>query len=270
MRTICCVFSGRKDRMTLTMKYLNQALDKNIFDEIHLWDYTRSLDDEAWIKTLTGDRIKIMTPKDKGDKWREPWFHYGESEYENDIIFKIDDDMVFINVENLKLLKKNAIEHRDNNSVYMFIPAMINSISGNNLLQYNVNLPTSGRSGNIDFASDMWGMFHGDLAFKQHLWFLINHAKVGIIDKIIRHQGDLHTHICVTSGKKIQMLRGYITRDDWHDEIVNTKTLTRDKNIHNIILPIFGGSHLTFGSQEKYMNTKLLLEMYEILSKNYS
>jgi hypothetical protein len=265
MKTYCIIFAGRKDRMELTMNYIQRALDETIFDEVHLWNYTRSLDDEAWVRSLESDKIKIFDVADKKDKWREVWGHYDAATHKDDVFFKIDDDMVHIDLESLTTLKKITMAKGDN--FHLAVPVILNSMSD----KVNLSVPHRNRipvlsANDIDFSSRGWGVCHGKEAEMLHYYFLSASEKFGVKvpDAVVPLRQSLHTHIAAFKGARFEYIQEYISRDDWHDEIVNTVTLTNDKKIDNWIIPTFGGCHLSFGSQDPWMNISHLLELYRV------
>lgn len=46
---ILVTFAGRQKRMEILTQYVRRALDLGIIDEWHVWDFTRSADDHAWV-----------------------------------------------------------------------------------------------------------------------------------------------------------------------------------------------------------------------------
>ena len=50
---IISIFSGRKSNIEILKKYLQKALDLNIIDEVHFWNYTRNSNDEYYLKTIS-------------------------------------------------------------------------------------------------------------------------------------------------------------------------------------------------------------------------
>jgi len=265
MNTYCIIFAGRKDRMELTMNYINEALNEGIFDEVHLWDYTRSLDDEAWVRSLAADKIKIFDVKVKKDNWREVWGHYDSDIHKDDIFFKIDDDMVHINLCSLRVLKNIVAMNGD--KFHMAVPVILNSMTDKVNLEvpHRTSIPALSATG-IDYASTGWGVCHGKEAEMLQYYFLTADTKFKIRrpDAPIRWRQSLHTHIAAFRGSRFGPIQKYIPNIDWHDENVNTTILTKDNNIDNIIIPEFGGCHLSFGSQDPWMNIKHLLDLYRV------
>jgi hypothetical protein len=57
---IITVFAGRKQNLNILSKYLNKALELNIIQEVHYWNFTRQSDDEIYLKEISNyKRLKI-------------------------------------------------------------------------------------------------------------------------------------------------------------------------------------------------------------------
>lgn len=50
---IISIFSGRKPNIEILKKYLTKALELNIINEVHFWNYTRNSYDEDYLKTIS-------------------------------------------------------------------------------------------------------------------------------------------------------------------------------------------------------------------------
>lgn len=51
-KTILTVFSGRYDRMKVLIQYLQKAIALDLIQEVHLWNYTRKIADEYYIRSI--------------------------------------------------------------------------------------------------------------------------------------------------------------------------------------------------------------------------
>ena len=103
-KVILTIFAGRKYYLEILFQYLDILINNDKLHEVHLWNYARSDTDDVWLKSLNKNKYTIFEPKNKnGVKtgWGEYYDYYGnQAEYnENDIIFKCDDDIVFIDIE---------------------------------------------------------------------------------------------------------------------------------------------------------------------------
>ncbi len=46
---ILVTFAGRQKRMEILTKYIRKAINDGIIDEWHIWDFTRSAQDNEWV-----------------------------------------------------------------------------------------------------------------------------------------------------------------------------------------------------------------------------
>jgi|LakMenE18May11ns_1017448.scaffolds.fasta_scaffold9806418_1 hypothetical protein len=53
---IISVFSGRKNNIEVQRLYLQKALDLKIIDEVHYWNFTRNVDDDTYMKSISNLR----------------------------------------------------------------------------------------------------------------------------------------------------------------------------------------------------------------------
>ena len=53
MKNIISIFAGRQKNLEILKKYLDKALELNIIDEVHIWNYTRNETDEKYIKSIS-------------------------------------------------------------------------------------------------------------------------------------------------------------------------------------------------------------------------
>ena len=96
MVNILTVFAGRKPNLEILIKYLTKALSLKILDEVHLWNNTKTIYDEEYLKTVSnlkrtnsvaaGKYIKIFTPIVNGS------FSF-KAIANNDIHIRIDDNI---------------------------------------------------------------------------------------------------------------------------------------------------------------------------------
>lgn len=57
---IVSIFAGRKANIEILKKYLEKALELKIIDEVHFWNYTRNIDDEIFLKSISN--LKRTSP----------------------------------------------------------------------------------------------------------------------------------------------------------------------------------------------------------------
>lgn len=117
-----CVFAGRKSNLNILHKYIILLLNEKIIDEYHIFDFTRNDDDKKYLfdcyeklKVKYQQKIFIHNQDNKqnikNNKYDWSPFYKTISDknfYENSIIIKCDDDILFIDINGLK----NAIKER--------------------------------------------------------------------------------------------------------------------------------------------------------------
>mgnify|MGYP003344361032 CR=1 FL=1 len=76
-KVIFSIFAGRQRYLTILFRYLDTMLKMNIIHEIHLWDFTRNVNDEDYIKDITknNSNYKYMFVHDK-NSWNEYYKYY--------------------------------------------------------------------------------------------------------------------------------------------------------------------------------------------------
>ena len=52
-KTILTIFAGREQNLNILCKYLRKALKMKIIDEVHLWNNTKNLNDDKYIKSIS-------------------------------------------------------------------------------------------------------------------------------------------------------------------------------------------------------------------------
>ncbi len=100
-RVILTTFAGRRDRMSLLLGYAVAALRRGIISEYHLWDYARNGMDRSWISTLPQLCPGIIVHRPAVPRYDAYYDHYREAEYGDAVFIKADDDIVFIDLEQL-------------------------------------------------------------------------------------------------------------------------------------------------------------------------
>eukprot|EP00927_Polykrikos_kofoidii_P034264 TRINITY_DN29096_c0_g3_i1.p1 TRINITY_DN29096_c0_g3~~TRINITY_DN29096_c0_g3_i1.p1 ORF type:complete len:383 (-),score=36.87 TRINITY_DN29096_c0_g3_i1:112-1260(-) len=104
--TVAMVFSGRKDREFILCNYLDALLRSHKLDEVHLWALNSPKEsDQTWLHERATDSGYLMAA---AVGWLPPYQFYGTNggfkpkkdvQIESTVILKIDDDIVFIDLE---------------------------------------------------------------------------------------------------------------------------------------------------------------------------
>jgi|688.fasta_scaffold00501_18 hypothetical protein len=95
---IFSVFAGRRRYMNILSRYIDELYKRKLIEEIHIWDYTRTQEDEEWLNERWPNNI--MSVKDKST-YKEYYQYYTRERYpeEDTILIKCDDDIVYIDVD---------------------------------------------------------------------------------------------------------------------------------------------------------------------------
>ena len=134
-KLIIVCFAGRKKYLDIQLVYILTLLQKHPNIEYHLWNFSRNNDDNSYLQELVNlhERIKLFNEFYEGDnvnnicckqvgvicsctkcrvgKWSEPYKHYSNALYKNTIFIKIDDDVVFISIDKIKLFVETIINN---------------------------------------------------------------------------------------------------------------------------------------------------------------
>ena len=150
MPVIFTCFAGRERYLKILLNYIEQLVKKDLVDDVHIWDYTRNIEDSEFLKKSC-ERYKILTPKNKenyGDYYR----YYRSSRYPDPdtVLIKCDDDIVYIDIDNFK----NFIDSRiENKNAVIFSPSVINNpLCG--IIQIQSNLLPNFKPEDIDMTSE--------------------------------------------------------------------------------------------------------------------
>ena len=106
-KAIVTIFAGRWNRLSIVMKYLLLALQSNIIQEVHLWDYCRDAIDREDLNLRYEHREHEGIFVKKKYTSRMAWYDYYEyydvhgQAHPEDVIIKCDDDVVFIDIDHL-------------------------------------------------------------------------------------------------------------------------------------------------------------------------
>lgn len=114
-----CIFCGRKSYLSILMKYIQIGLYENCIDYLHLMNFTRNMNDYLYLYELYTTFIELfpnriylhyheenkelLERKEKKILWNEFYKRLGdEIGNENSVIIKCDDDILFIDIYQLR------------------------------------------------------------------------------------------------------------------------------------------------------------------------
>lgn len=104
VKTILFAFWGRKANVELQLPYIHRILAEHPNVEFHGWDLSRDPRDARYLRTLTGERFKVLTNFYQGNGrasrgQTRVWQHYATREYRDYLFVKLDDDDVFLETD---------------------------------------------------------------------------------------------------------------------------------------------------------------------------
>jgi hypothetical protein len=270
MKVIAFTFAGREDRMPLLEKHVQKALDRNLIDEWHVWDFCRDINDKEWLNKYFLNKEKIQIKKrpiaDKPKYWSYAYTFYSNDEYSDCIFIKIDDDVLFFDVEELP----NFINFTKNLNEKDFVSANV------------INNPPC-----FDFQKNNKYFKDGELVFNQkelydsyvnskelHKYFLKNYdfikskaknsSKIEVLTESIRISINF-------IGFKHGFLKYFVDlfeKTKSHDDEEIISTFHREVNKANCyIYESFLASHIAFNSQEKDTPKESKLDVVDLYNK---
>jgi len=271
-KKIITTFAGRQDRMGFLANYTKKALDQNIVDEWHIWDFARNDKDKAWLKTLPSlsNKIKLFASVDYGQpdmslaSWEPYYSHYTLDKYlEETIIIRMDDDIVYFDVDKLK----DFIEFRINNTEPFIISANVinNGVCAGiqtqrGVLEKNIYPPEG-----LLYESCcgvLWS--NGRLAESVHEYFIKNIESFKQMTGVHKQPAGERISInCISYlGKDFKYTKS-ITRDEEH---VISVVLSGQLQRNNLVYLPFIASHLSFYKQEETgFDSHKILNLYKTL-----
>jgi hypothetical protein len=113
-KVILAIFAGRQKYMRILEVYLIKLIDMKLVDVVELWDFTEASDtyDHGYLKSLASrrDQFKFKHMSDEERRLHHTWRfmrfynHYAlkGALAEDDILMKVDDDIVFIDLQNFQ------------------------------------------------------------------------------------------------------------------------------------------------------------------------
>jgi len=254
---IATTFGGRRDRMEILVEYVLDALGAGTVTEYHVWDYARTPDDRRWLHGLPSRHpaIRVLTPPRHVSHYGEHYRHYRRDEHRDTVFLKLDDDIVYLDLDRLA----DFVAFRAAHPEYFLVSANVvnNGVCAYFQQQQGVipaalmELPYPERG----FCGRLWE--RADLAERLHDFFLDDPDR-------FRTEGtdvapDRLSINCVSYlGADLDEMSAI--GDDDEEEL--SVTIPRRLGRQNVIYRPMAASHLSFFSQEKAMGVARLLERY--------
>ncbi len=188
------VFAGRRKRLEVQEKFWHYLYKAGLITEVHLWDFT-SFDfgnhqegklNKEWVekKTKEYDFIKLIEAKHGKDCYTNGrlcfldfYEHYSENLGQDDVVLKVDDDILWVNVSEFKCFVKYVQESKDtvvvsanvvNNNVIAHIQQQLGMIPEN---VSHFDYPEGGYTGRMFHSPQMGLELHKYFVSNKHMFY---------------------------------------------------------------------------------------------------
>lgn len=130
-KVIFSCFAGRERYLKILSVYIRVLKERNLIDEVHMWDYTRNESDEAWLENEWGSE-NIFKVKNKSN-YLEYYKYYNKQRYPEDdtVLIKCDDDIVYIDVDAFEYFIQ---KRKQQINVYIMSPLIVNHPTSSHIL----------------------------------------------------------------------------------------------------------------------------------------
>lgn len=215
-----------------------------------------------WIFNDQEQKVKLFKCLKSAPHWEEYYTYYHEDKYNDDIFIKMDDDLVYLDLDNLV----NFIKFRKDHPEFFLVSA--NVVNNGVCAYYQQNHKAIDRS-MMQFPYDtfkgkLWNS--GLLAEKLHRYFIHNLECFKYDGYINLPLGDRISINCISW---LGCDWKYMHQFNYYDEEQMSQQVPKKLNRSNAIFNRFLVSHLSFYSQDHQMDLKDLLGQYQTL-KEYS
>ncbi len=250
-----------------------QMYEQGLITEVHLWDFTgrdRNLTERAlnkeWIESKAAQHkfVKVFhkTPGYKGpSEFTEFYQYYAKNTSDQDVIVKLDDDIVFVNVSEVKCFVKFVAETTEaftvsanvvNNGVIAHFQQALGSIP---LDLGRMEYPSEGLFGIL------WGSSRK--AYDLHKYF-VTHQEDFFKDVVVRYWARLSVNCITYSGRKAEEV--YRTVLKHSDDEQQLTTAVNKAGAVSLVYMRLVVAHLTFVGQSKPPErTERIKSLYENL-----
>jgi hypothetical protein len=271
-KIIATTFAGRQDRMFLLVNYILKALELGIIDEYHIWDFSKNNNDKNWLSALPSlhPNIKLFTNhhfeggKRLDNQWKPYYkFYTIENFSEQTVILKMDDDIVYIDIDKLQ----DFIDFRISNPQYFIVSANVinNGVTAGLQQEYgaipvDICPPTGFKY--ETFCGRLWNS--GKLAESLHSYFIKNKSSFIKDGIFVQPVGDrISINFISWLGKDFMYTENCFADDELNLSVTLPKKLNRNNCVYFPLLV----SHLSFYQQTRQINEKIIIEEYKNLQK---
>lgn len=258
-------FGGRKANVELQMPFIRRILQRHPEVEFHMWDLAHNAEDSAYLRTLRGDRIRVMTQFSGIAPWKhfnDVYKFYTDPSWSEHLFVKLDDDMVFIETNRFLHFVDRIRENPDavmsakvvNNGACTYtIPGVQAQLEQMPVALLDVHMSADYALASHRYFFDRWQMLTSEAPelLPVHSWLSIN--LIGYDWAMGRRISEVIGGISPRYIADRRFMRGSIVGDEGG---VNM--------FHCMIVQGFLACHLNFGPQGRGMRSEL-----DILRKQY-
>ncbi len=248
------VFAGRRDRLAFQEKYWVQLHNQGIVNVVHLWHFT-SLDPLGWRKNLDFllakakqyDFVFVQRPHKNpiASQLRGFYEYYQMHSGPNDVIVKVDDDIIFVNTSEFKCFVNYVHEKQD---VFTVSANVVNSGVVAHIQQElgivplsvgRMEYPPGGLEGSL-FASL-------DKCVNLHKYFL-EHPGDFFRPEIFQYKERLSINFIAYSGRRASEIHSLVKADGNDERGITTRANTQ-LGLTSVVYMRLVVSHATYFKQ---------------------
>lgn len=152
VQVILTCFAGRRRNLECLLAYTDILYERGNLHEVHLWNFTRKTEDEEWLReqfyrkaclwcSPSEHRSYVKLHEVSNKKiWREYYDYYTPSRFPDHVIMKVDDDVVYIDVDEFPGFVDRRVKNTEDILVF---PSIINNGNCAHYQQQADLVPTS-------------------------------------------------------------------------------------------------------------------------------
>jgi hypothetical protein len=273
-KVIYTIFAGRKRYLEIQKKYIDTLLHLKLINEVHLWEYTRTKEDENYIIDLCNmnNKYKLFRPNNKvAWNWKDYYHYYSENIEDDTILIKCDDDVVYIDINNFSKFIESV------NDDVLYFPNIINNDVGayyqvkngiHNLLNEKEMEEFSKKnlvSGNGNPMTEWYTLF--EKADKIHELFLSNDQLFHLNNQnLIEHGNRISINFFAANSIAVRKYYSEFAKSNIRDDEHFLSIKPNEFGKINKINLNFTVVHFQFGPQNGKLLDEKYLEKYNLLT----
>ncbi len=289
-KIVCYVFAGRRDRMSITVDYIDRLVADGQIDYVHIWNFNfvSNEADMEWIRSLRNKPHYTVfeTKLSNYGQWltflKQAYLahrYYAHSRFNHCGIVRVDDDIVFIDVAQFGTFRAKVLDLVANpeQDIYMVSANVVNNIWCDHYRQKRGLLPKNvvdlinlevDEQGNSSSDNRLWD--YGRTSAKLHRFFLDDLARLtGTYDGLqkipigMRHS----THLIGYTNSILPIALPSPAWGGTDEEGALTIRRSNELKKHVAIVNNFTAVHLSHRVQSRHQDDSKLIPGYRELVK---